>query len=71
MERRALGGGGPTGREAFAVHQIVQSENGIYIHKNMYTRELAAGGAHDFLSVLGHARVKGTVQMIMNPIAMR
>ncbi|RKF12586.1 cyclase family protein [Roseovarius spongiae] len=57
--------------EAFRAHQILQPENGIYILENMDTRELAADDVHEFLFVLGHARVKGTVQMIINPIAIR
>lgn len=37
----------------------------------MDTRELVRDGVHEFLFVLGHARIKGTVQMIINPIAIR
>ncbi len=57
--------------EAFRAHQILQPENGIYILENMDTRELAKDSVHEFLFVLGHARIKGTVQMIINPIAIR
>ncbi|MSU90966.1 cyclase family protein [Rhodobacteraceae bacterium 2CG4] len=57
--------------EAFRAHQILQPENGIYILENMDTRELAADGVHEFLFVLGQARLKGAVQMIINPIAIR
>ncbi len=57
--------------EAFRVHQILQPEHGIYILENMDTRELAADGANEFLFVLGQARLKGAVQMIINPIAIR
>ena len=57
--------------EAFRAHQILQPKNGIYILENMDTRELARDGVHEFLFVLGHARIKGTVQMIINPIAIR
>lgn len=56
---------------AFRAHQILQTENGIYILENMDTRELARDGVHEFLFVLGQARVKGAVQMIINPIAIR
>ncbi len=56
---------------AFRVHQILQPEHGIYILENMDTRELAADDAHEFLFVLGQARLKGAVQMIINPIAIR
>ena len=57
--------------QAFRAHQILQPENGIYILENMDTRELAADGAHEFLFVLGQARIEGAVQMIINPIAIR
>lgn len=57
--------------EAFRAHQILQPENGIYILENMDTRELAADGVDEFMFVLGQARLKGAVQMIINPIAIR
>lgn len=57
--------------EAFRAHQILQPEHGIYILENMDTRELAADDVHEFLFVLGQARLKGAVQMIINPIAIR
>lgn len=57
--------------QAFRAHQILIPEHGIYILENMDTRELAQDGVHEFLFVLGHARVKGAVQMIINPIAIR
>ena len=57
--------------EAFPVHQILQPQNGIYILENMETRELVADEAWEFLFVLGQARLRGAVQMIINPIAIR
>lgn len=57
--------------EAFRAHQILQAHNGIYILENMDTRELAADGVNEFMFVLGQARVKGAVQMMINPIAIR
>ncbi|EIE49978.1 cyclase family protein [Salipiger aestuarii] len=57
--------------DAFRVHQILQPEHGIYILENMDTRALADDGVHEFLFVLGQARIKGAVQMIINPIAIR
>ena len=57
--------------QAFRAHQILQPENGIYILENMDTRELAADGVNEFLFVLGQARIEGSVQMIINPIAIR
>ncbi|MBJ3777527.1 cyclase family protein [Acuticoccus mangrovi] len=56
---------------AFRAHQIFQPQNGIYILENLDTRALADDGVHEFLFVLGQARIKGAVQMIINPIAIR
>jgi len=55
----------------FAAHQELINYSGIYILENMDTRELAADKAYEFMFVLGPARIKGAVQMIINPIAIR
>ena len=55
----------------YRVHQILINFNGIYILENMDTRELAKDKAYEFMFVLGPARMTGTVQMIINPIAIR
>ena len=55
----------------FQNHLTLLAENGIYILENMDTRELAKDGATEFMFVLGHARMAGTVQMIINPVAIR
>lgn len=47
------------------------AENGVYILENIVTRDLAADRAHEFLFVLGQAKLKGAVQMIINPVAIR
>lgn len=57
--------------EAFRAHQILQAHHGIYILENMETRELVADGVNEFMFVLGQARLKGAVQMMINPIAIR
>ena len=57
--------------QAFRVHQIIQAENGIYILENMETRELGADEAWEFMFVLGQVRLRGAVQMMVNPIAIR
>ncbi|MDO5604120.1 MAG: cyclase family protein [Paracoccus sp. (in: a-proteobacteria)] len=57
--------------EAFRVHQILQPQHGIYLLENMDTRALARDGVHEFLFVMGQARIEGAVQMIINPIAIR
>ena len=43
---------------------------GIYILETMNTGRLADEGVHEFMFVLGQARLKGAVQMIINPVAM-
>ena len=55
----------------FEIHQILIPKNGIYILENMDTRALAKDKAYEFLFVLGAARIKGAVQMIINPVAIR
>jgi kynurenine formamidase len=61
----------PPGTGVFEVHQMLIPRNGIYILENMETRELLADEAWEFLFVLGAARLKGAVQMLINPIAIR
>lgn len=53
----------------FSVHQILIPKNGIFILENMETRELVKDGVKEFMFVLGAARLRGAVQMIINPIA--
>ena len=53
----------------FSVHQILIPQNGIYILENMETRQLIKDGVQEFMFVLGPARLRGAVQMIVNPIA--
>ncbi len=55
----------------FQGHVILLKENGIYILETMNTGPLVRDGAYEFLFVLGQARVRGTVQMIINPVAIR
>ena len=55
--------------EPFQGHVILLKQNGIYILENMNTGPLVKDGALEFLFVLGQAKVKGAVQMIINPIA--
>lgn len=61
----------PEGTGVFEIHQILIPQNGIFILENMETRELVADGVSEFLFVLGPARLRGAVQMIINPIAIR
>jgi kynurenine formamidase len=55
----------------FEVHQILIPRNGIFILENMNTAGLAADKAWEFMFVLGHSRITGGVQGIINPTAIR
>jgi kynurenine formamidase len=55
----------------FEVHQILIPRNGIYILENMNTGPLVKDKAWEFMFVLGHTRVTGGVQAIINPVAIR
>jgi kynurenine formamidase len=57
------------GSGIFEVHQTLLTKNGVYILENMNTHELAADGVREFMFVLGQPKVKGAVQMMINPIA--
>lgn len=59
------------GAGVFEAHQVLLQHNGIYILENMVTENLVADGVHEFAFVLGAARVRGAVQMIVNPVALR
>ncbi len=58
------------GDKVFYGHIELLMKKGIYILETMNTGRLAKEGVHDFRIVLGQARVKGAVQMIINPVAM-
>lgn len=58
------------GDKVFYGHVTFLKENGIYILETMNTGHLAREGVKEFMFVLGQARVKGAVQMIINPVAM-
>lgn len=55
----------------FIGHVVYLKENGIYILETMNTGPLVRDGAFEFLFVLGQAKVRGAVQMIINPVAIR
>ncbi len=55
----------------FYGHIVYLKENGIYILETMNTGPLVRDGAFEFLFVLGQAKVRGAVQMFINPIAIR
>lgn len=58
------------GDKAFHGHDTLLMQNGIYILETMNTGALAEQGVNEFMFVLGQARVKGAVQMMINPVAM-
>jgi len=58
------------GDRLFYGHVTFLKENGIYILETMNTGRLAKESVKEFMFVLGQARVKGTVQMMINPVAM-
>ncbi len=58
------------GDRVFYGHVTLLSHNGIYILETMDTGRLVEKGVNEFMFVLGQARVKGTVQMIINPVAL-
>ena len=48
----------------------IRRDHGIYILETMDTGPLVATGVKEFIFVLGEARIRGTVQIIINPVAM-
>jgi kynurenine formamidase len=57
--------------EPFPVHAALLARHGVHILENIDTNALAADGATEFLFVLGAPRIKGSVQAIINPVAIR
>jgi kynurenine formamidase len=55
----------------FEVHQILIPRNGIHILENINTEEMVRDQAWEFLFTLGPARITGSVQAIVNPIAIK
>ena len=52
-------------------HVTLLKEHGIYILETMNTGPLVQDGAYEFLFILGQAKLRGAVQMIINPVAIR
>lgn len=55
----------------FDVHLTLLAKNGVYILENMVTTELAEDGVSEFFFTLGAPRLEGSVQAIINPVAIR
>lgn len=58
-------------KEIAPVHQELITKNGVHIIEHMDTRELHKDKVHEFLFVLGIPKLRGAVQGIINPIAIR
>lgn len=58
-------------QDVFPVHGLLLVKYGIYILENMVTQELAADGVSEFMFSLGVPKLKGSVQAIINPLAIR
>lgn len=58
------------GDKLFYGHVTLLAHNGIYVLETMNTGRLAKESVTEFMFVLGQARIKGTVQMVINPVAM-
>ena len=54
---------------AFVVHQAMLAKTGTYILETIDTRELAADGVSEFMFVAAPPRFEGTVQIVVNPVA--
>ena len=55
----------------FEVHQILLPINGVYILENMHTEEMVKDKAWESLFTLGPSRMTGSVQGIINPVAIK
>jgi kynurenine formamidase len=58
----------PPGKQ-FIVHQTLLAKNGVHVLETIYTPELAKDGLKEFLFILSPPRIQGTVQMVVNPVA--
>lgn len=58
------------GDKVFYGHIEFLRNHGIYLLETMNTGRLAREGVHEFMFVLGQARIRGAVQMIINPVAL-
>lgn len=59
----------PEPNRPYSVHQTLLAKNGVYILECVDTSRLVADRVNEFLFVLGPPRLVGTVQLIVNPLA--
>jgi kynurenine formamidase len=57
--------------QPFVVHLTLLTKHGVHVLENINTADLAKDGATEFLFVLGQPRFQGTVQAVVNPVAVR
>lgn len=55
--------------KVFVVHQTMLAKRGVYVLETIDTRGLAADGAKEFMFVAAAPRMEGTVQIVVNPVA--
>ncbi|MFT6267275.1 MAG: kynurenine formamidase [Alphaproteobacteria bacterium] len=60
----------PKGDKLFYGHVILLKKNGIYILETMNVGPLLREGVNEFMFVLGQPRIIGTVQAMINPVAL-
>ena len=60
----------PPGDKIFYGHVTLLKENGIYILETMNTGPLLRDGVNEFMFVLGQPRIIGSVQAMVNPVAL-
>ena len=53
------------------VHQLLLARNGIYLHENLITADLARDNAYEFMYSFAPLRFKGATGSPGNPIAIR
>lgn len=58
-------------KDLFPVHAHLLTKSGTYLLQNVQTSELAADKVYEFMFALGQPRLKGAVQVFVNPIAIR
>ncbi|MFK7838632.1 MAG: cyclase family protein [Sulfitobacter sp.] len=58
------------GDKVFYGHVTLLKENGIYILETMNVGPLVKEGVSEFMFVLGQPRIRGTVQAMINPVAL-
>ena len=58
------------GDKLFYGHVTLLKKNGIFILETMNTGRLAREKVREFMFVLGQPKLKGAVQMVINPVAL-